>query len=133
MHDHLVRAPTPPAASSSAACVLQAACGWAIDPLHDHLVRVPTPPAAHSSAACALQAVCGWAIDPLHVCCRQFVAGPLTHCMLGFEVQGGWRDVKTSVVMTALQYLMGGGGSFSAGGPGIAVLTLPLVQIYHCL
>lgn len=49
---------------------------------------------------------------------RQFVAGPLTHCMLGFEVQGGWRDVKTSVVMTALQYLMGGGGSFSAGGPG---------------
>ncbi len=75
--------------------------------------------------------------------------------MLGFEVQGGWRDVKTSVVMTALQYLMGGGGSFSAGGPGTALhftptadlplsmnhsqlgaqvqlFTLPLVQIYHC-
>lgn len=51
--------------------------------------------------------------------------------MLGFEVQGGWRDVKTSVVMTALQYLMGGGGSFSAGGPGTAlgftlVADLPL-------
>ncbi|KAL3161970.1 hypothetical protein ABBQ38_009050 [Trebouxia sp. C0009 RCD-2024] len=49
---------------------------------------------------------------------RQFVAGPLTHCMLGFEAPGGWRDIKGSVVMTVLQYLMGGGGSFSAGGPG---------------
>lgn len=38
--------------------------------------------------------------------------------MLGFEAPGGWRDVKGSVVMTVLQYLMGGGGSFSAGGPG---------------
>lgn len=42
--------------------------------------------------------------------------------MLGFEVKGGWRDVKGSVTMTALQYLMGGGGSFSAGGPGTHVL-----------
>ena len=50
--------------------------------------------------------------------CRQFLAGPMTHCMLGFEVQGGWRDVNASVTMTVLQYLMGGGGSFSAGGPG---------------
>ena len=47
------------------------------------------------------------------------MAGPLTHAMLGFEVKGGWRDVKGSVAMTALQYLMGGGGSFSAGGPGM--------------
>lgn len=49
--------------------------------------------------------------------------------MLGFEVQGGWRDVKSSVVVTTLQYLMGGGGSFSAGGPGIPSLVpwgLPL-------
>ena len=45
----------------------------------------------------------------------------MTHAMLGFEVKGGWRDVKGSVAMTALQYLMGGGGSFSAGGPGTAV------------
>lgn len=48
------------------------------------------------------------------------MAGPVTHCMLGFEASGGWRDVKGSVVMTVLQYLMGGGGSFSAGGPGIS-------------
>lgn len=49
---------------------------------------------------------------------RQFAAGPMTHAVLAFEFAGGWRDVKGSVAMTVLQYLMGGGGSFSAGGPG---------------
>jgi processing peptidase subunit alpha len=49
---------------------------------------------------------------------RQFSVSPLTHIMLAFEYQGGWRDVKGSVAMTVLQYLLGGGGSFSAGGPG---------------
>ena len=38
--------------------------------------------------------------------------------MLAFEYSGGWRDVKGSVAMTVLQYLLGGGGAFSAGGPG---------------
>lgn len=46
---------------------------------------------------------------------RQFAASPLTHAILAFEYQGGWRDVKGSVAMTVLQYLLGGGGSFSAG------------------
>lgn len=49
---------------------------------------------------------------------RQFAASPLTHGVLAFEFSGGWRDVKGSVAMTVLQYLLGGGGSFSAGGPG---------------
>jgi hypothetical protein len=49
---------------------------------------------------------------------RQFSASGLTHVMLGFEFGGGWKDVKGSVAVTALQFLMGGGGSFSAGGPG---------------
>ena len=49
---------------------------------------------------------------------RQFAAGPLTHGVLAFEHAGGWNDVKGSVVATVLQYLLGGGGSFSAGGPG---------------
>jgi processing peptidase subunit alpha len=49
---------------------------------------------------------------------RQFSASPLTHAILAFEYRGGWRDVKGSVAMTVLQYLLGGGGSFSAGGPG---------------
>lgn len=49
---------------------------------------------------------------------RQHAPSPLTHLMLAFEFQGGWRDVKGSVATTVLQYLLGGGGSFSTGGPG---------------
>jgi processing peptidase subunit alpha len=49
---------------------------------------------------------------------RQFSPSPLTHAVLAFEFSGGWRDVNGSVAMTVLQYLLGGGGSFSAGGPG---------------
>ncbi len=41
---------------------------------------------------------------------------PLSDCLA--LLQGGWRDVKGSVAMTVLQYLLGGGGSFSAGGSG---------------
>lgn len=53
--------------------------------------------------------------------CRQFAAGEQTHAMLAFEFAGGWNDVKGSVAVTVLQFLLGGGGSFSAGGPGAAI------------
>lgn len=43
---------------------------------------------------------------------------PLTHVAFGFEFPGGWRNDKEAVAVTVLQTLMGGGGSFSAGGPG---------------
>jgi processing peptidase subunit alpha len=49
---------------------------------------------------------------------RQYAAAPLTHATLAFEAPGGWRDVKGACVATVLQYLLGGGGSFSTGGPG---------------
>ena len=42
----------------------------------------------------------------------------MTHAMLAFEYPGGWNDVKGSTAVTVLQFLLGGGGSFSAGGPG---------------
>ncbi|CAK9324660.1 unnamed protein product [Citrullus colocynthis] len=41
-----------------------------------------------------------------------------THVALAFEVPGGWHKEKDAIVLTVLQMLMGGGGSFSAGGPG---------------
>lgn len=41
-----------------------------------------------------------------------------THVALAFEVPGGWRDDKNATALSVLQTLMGGGGSFSAGGPG---------------
>ncbi|XP_078438733.1 mitochondrial-processing peptidase subunit alpha-like [Wolffia australiana] len=41
-----------------------------------------------------------------------------THVALAFEVPGGWLKDKEAMTLTVLQMLMGGGGSFSAGGPG---------------
>ncbi|XP_043726134.1 mitochondrial-processing peptidase subunit alpha-like [Telopea speciosissima] len=41
-----------------------------------------------------------------------------THVALAFEVPGGWHKEKEAMTLTVLQMLMGGGGSFSAGGPG---------------
>lgn len=41
-----------------------------------------------------------------------------THFALAFEVPGGWHKEKDAITLTVLQMLMGGGGSFSAGGPG---------------
>jgi processing peptidase subunit alpha len=43
---------------------------------------------------------------------------PVTNVVLAFEFAGGWRDTEASTAMTVLNTLMGGGGSFSAGGPG---------------
>lgn len=43
---------------------------------------------------------------------------PQSHLILAFEYAGGWRDVQGSVAMTVLTYLLGGGASFSSGGPG---------------
>ena len=51
--------------------------------------------------------------------CRQFKSEPLTHSAIAFELEGGWRDTKKAVEATVLQFLLGGGGSFSSGGPGI--------------
>uniref|UniRef100_A0A5B6YHP0 Uncharacterized protein n=1 Tax=Davidia involucrata TaxID=16924 RepID=A0A5B6YHP0_DAVIN len=41
-----------------------------------------------------------------------------THFALAFEIPGGWLKEKEAMTLTVLQMLMGGGGSFSAGGPG---------------
>lgn len=40
------------------------------------------------------------------------------HVAIAFEVPGGWKKERETIVLTVLQMLMGGGGSFSAGGPG---------------
>ncbi|KAJ0090524.1 hypothetical protein Patl1_13388 [Pistacia atlantica] len=44
-----------------------------------------------------------------------------THFALAFELPGGWHKEKEAMALTVLQVLimlLGGGGSFSAGGPG---------------
>ncbi|EEC71449.1 hypothetical protein OsI_03671 [Oryza sativa Indica Group] len=57
-----------------------------------------------------------------------------THIALAFEVPGGWFEEKTAIIVTVLQMLMGGGGSFSAGGPGKGMhsrLYLRILNNYH--
>ncbi|GKD71681.1 mitochondrial-processing peptidase subunit alpha-like protein [Tanacetum coccineum] len=41
-----------------------------------------------------------------------------TSFALAFELPGGWQKVKEAMTLTVFQMLLGGGGSFSAGGPG---------------
>jgi len=45
-------------------------------------------------------------------------SNPQANLLLAFEYPGGWRDIEGAVVMTVLNYLLGGGSSFSSGGPG---------------
>nr|ACN36385.1 unknown [Zea mays] len=42
----------------------------------------------------------------------------MTDVALAFEVPGGWFQERDAAIMTVIQTLMGGGGSFSTGGPG---------------
>jgi len=42
----------------------------------------------------------------------------LTHFALAFESTGTWHNEKDLYPLSVLQTIMGGGGSFSAGGPG---------------
>eukprot|EP00267_Zea_mays_P054946 XP_020408229.1 mitochondrial-processing peptidase subunit alpha isoform X1 [Zea mays] len=42
----------------------------------------------------------------------------MTHVALAFEVPGGWLQERDATIMNVIQTLMGGGGSFSSGGPG---------------
>ncbi|KAJ6394611.1 hypothetical protein OIU77_023758 [Salix suchowensis] len=49
---------------------------------------------------------------------RKQAASQMAHVALAFEASGGWHQEKDAIVLTVLQMLLGGGGSFSAGGPG---------------
>jgi len=49
---------------------------------------------------------------------REFSMGSDVHVALGFEMKGGWKNLKNATTISVLSTLMGGGGSFSAGGPG---------------
>mmetsp|Transcript_4982 Transcript_4982/g.18066 ORF Transcript_4982/g.18066 Transcript_4982/m.18066 type:complete len:496 (-) Transcript_4982:120-1607(-) len=49
---------------------------------------------------------------------RSVSATPATNLVVAFQANGGWRNIKGAVALSVLQVLMGGGSSFSAGGPG---------------
>ncbi|KAJ8644931.1 hypothetical protein MRB53_006679 [Persea americana] len=56
---------------------------------------------------------------------------PSTHVALAFEVPGGWLKEKEAMALTVLQMLMGGGGSFSAGGPGKGMYSRLYLRILN--
>lgn len=47
---------------------------------------------------------------------------PLCHLMFGWEVENGWNGNQLAAI-TVLQMFLGGGGSFSTGGPGKGMHT----------
>jgi processing peptidase subunit alpha len=60
---------------------------------------------------------------------RVAAPGGQTNTMLAFEYQGGWSDFEGSIAVTVLQFLLGGGGSFSSGGPGAPRALNPHVHL----
>ncbi|CAM0885407.1 unnamed protein product [Alopecurus aequalis] len=65
---------------------------------------------------------------------RQTAESDMSHVALAFEVPGGWLQEREATIMTVIQTLMGGGGSFSSGGPGKGMhsrLYLRVLTKYH--
>lgn len=52
---------------------------------------------------------------------------PASHLAIAFETPGGWNG-KDLVPLTVLQTILGGGGSFSTGGPGKGMYTRLYLQ-----
>ncbi|CAE7442253.1 MPPalpha1 [Symbiodinium natans] len=55
---------------------------------------------------------------------------PLCHLIFGWEVPGGWNG-KWLAAATVLQMFLGGGGSFSTGGPGKGMHTRFFTEILN--
>ncbi|PKU83599.1 Mitochondrial-processing peptidase subunit alpha [Dendrobium catenatum] len=61
---------------------------------------------------------------------RRQADSTVTHLALAFEVPGGWHKEKDAMAVTVLQMLLGGGGSFSAGGPGKGMYSRLLFSVF---
>lgn len=55
---------------------------------------------------------------------------PLAHLIFGWEVPGGWNG-KWLAAATVLQMFLGGGGSFSTGGPGKGMHTRLYTEVLN--
>lgn len=55
---------------------------------------------------------------------------PLCHMMLGWEVEKGWNGPSLAAI-TVLQMFLGGGGSFSTGGPGKGMHTRLYTEVLN--
>eukprot|EP00250_Pteridium_aquilinum_P013134 c21152_g1_i1 orf=65-1579(+) len=54
---------------------------------------------------------------------RKLEESPVTHFALAFEVPNGWQNERLANCLTVLKFLLGGGESFSVGGPGKGMYT----------
>eukprot|EP00927_Polykrikos_kofoidii_P011407 TRINITY_DN14836_c0_g1_i1.p1 TRINITY_DN14836_c0_g1~~TRINITY_DN14836_c0_g1_i1.p1 ORF type:complete len:587 (-),score=129.07 TRINITY_DN14836_c0_g1_i1:118-1878(-) len=61
---------------------------------------------------------------------REERPNPLCHVMLGWELEGGWNSPALAAV-TVLQMFLGGGGSFSTGGPGKGMHTRLYTEVLN--
>lgn len=109
---------------TSKCCYRVTTCAAAAGVEHSELVTLAEPLMAAASASSVAEPMSQYVGGDW----RQFSSSPLTHAILAFEYSGGWRDVKGSVAMTVLQYLLGGGGSFSAG----EVISASLSDLHRC-
>ncbi|XP_065849378.1 mitochondrial-processing peptidase subunit alpha-like [Euphorbia lathyris] len=63
--------------------------------------------------------------------CQSDSGDQQTHFAIGFEFPNGWSSDKDAMILTVLQMLMGGGGSFSAGGPGKGMYSRLYLRVLH--
>jgi processing peptidase subunit alpha len=57
--------------------------------------------------------------------------GGQTHFAIAFELPGGWDKEKEAMTLSVLQMLLGGGGSFSTGGPGKGMYSRLYVNVLN--
>lgn len=62
--------------------------------------------------------------------CRYESAQPFAHLAIAFETEGGWNS-DDLLALTILQSIMGGGGSFSTGGPGKGMYTRLFLNVLN--
>lgn len=62
--------------------------------------------------------------------CRFESAQPFAHLAIAFETPGGWNS-SDLLALTVLQSIMGGGGSFSTGGPGKGMYTRLFLNVLN--
>eukprot|EP01023_Acetabularia_acetabulum_P025352 TRINITY_DN2427_c0_g2_i3.p1 TRINITY_DN2427_c0_g2~~TRINITY_DN2427_c0_g2_i3.p1 ORF type:complete len:517 (+),score=86.06 TRINITY_DN2427_c0_g2_i3:233-1783(+) len=93
---------------------------------HDQLVELVSPMANTLSAPLEKVQVAGSEYVGGEV--RTSASGGLAHGVLAFECEG-WKNFKATVINTVIQFLLGGGGSFSSGGPGKGIHSRLYVQV----
>eukprot|EP01026_Neomeris_dumetosa_P018337 TRINITY_DN1717_c0_g2_i1.p1 TRINITY_DN1717_c0_g2~~TRINITY_DN1717_c0_g2_i1.p1 ORF type:complete len:576 (+),score=57.17 TRINITY_DN1717_c0_g2_i1:180-1730(+) len=93
---------------------------------HDQLVELVSPMA--NTMDTPLQKIESLPSEYIGGEVRTSAPSGLAHGVLAFECEG-WKNLKATVANTILQFLLGGGGSFSSGGPGKGIHSRLYVEV----